>query len=883
MGHVAGYLAEGTTKASARKNLRIARPALSWDLTTRFPPLFMWDLPRYRKPFYFRAWFLALVVLFLAVGIVAGTFFFVEKAKWQRRAQAFDYAKLEEMESASVIFDRNNQPIGRIFIQNRDQVGANDLSSWLYKGIVAAEDNRFYQHSGVDYFGILRAAKKNFQAGRTRQGASTLTQQLARNSFPVELPSNDRGYGRKLLEMFVAQEIERRFSKSKILELYLNRVFFGDGFYGAEAAARGYFGKHAKDLNLSESATLAGLLKSPNKLSPWRNNKACVEQRNFVLGRMVELQQITKEEYDTTVGQDLIVKNRRPIHQESYAMDLVAQQVIAQYGRDSAISDGYRIYTTLDGELQKKAEKAMREQLDVVERHEGFEYQTYAKYDAEFRAHQRAATAAASSGADVPVLALPAYLQGSVVVLDNSTGGILALVGGRDFAHSAFDRAVSARRPAGTAFKPLVYAAAFEKGFHPGTILQDAVIDNRQVMIGGVTGILGEWGPERVDNKYEGAITARQALVNSKNAATVRLGMMTGLDRVMPLAELAGIESPLRKFPATFLGSSEVTLMEMTLANTIFPNGGVRPEKTFIIQRIEDKGGQIVFQAKPTHKRVIKETTAYEVHSCLAEVLERGTADKTFTELGVKKFPLGGKTGTAYNFTDAWFVGYSSAVTCGVWTGFDKPQTIYRGAFSNEIALPIWTNVMKATFATYRPKEIVQPKGIIKVELCSSSGLLATDKCFETVENKDTGDKVNRRTTFFEILTEDQAPKNGCDVHGAGAVKSFVKVIPGEEWPRAALAVDVSAVQVVVMKAPTVLGADPYNSIQAVNNVIAMKSLSGQTAPVSSAAVVTAAPAGGAPAAPEVRRATRPVQPTDQQAAVLDTTIKLPPPPPLEF
>lgn len=843
----------------------------------------MWDLPRYRKPIYLRTWFLTCVGLVLLAFIAGASWLFFEKAKWEKMARAFDYAKLEEMESASVIYDRNKQAIGRIFIQNRDQVGPDDLSPWLFKAVVAAEDNRFYQHSGVDYFGVVRAMVKNYQAGRTRQGASTLTQQLARNSFPVELPSDDRSYKRKLLEIFVAQEIEKRHPKPKILELYLNRVFFGDGFYGAEAASRGYFGKHAKDLNLSESATLAGLLKSPNRLSPWRNRKACMEQRDFVLGRMRELQQITKDEYDATIATDLIVKNRKPIHQESYAMDLVAQQVIAQYGRDAAISDGYRIYTTLDGDLQKKAEKALREQLDVAERHEGYEHQTFAKYDTDFRAHQRLLASAANTGAEVPPLPLPAYLQGSVVVLDNTTGGILALVGGREFSHSAYDRAISARRPAGSAFKPIVYAAGFEKGLHPGTVVQDSVIDNRQVMIGGQTGILGEWAPERVDNRYEGAITARTALLKSKNAASVRFGMMTGLDRVLALAKQAGIDSPLRPFPATYLGSSEVTLMEMTLANTIFPNGGVRPEKTFIIQRIEDKAGQVVFQAKPGRKRVIKETTAYEVHTCLADVLERGTADKTFTELGLKKFPLGGKTGTAYNFTDLWFVGYSSAVTCGVWTGFDKPSPIYRGAFSNEVALPIWANVMSATFATYRPKEIAQPKGIIKCELCASSGLLATDKCFEVVENKDTGEKVQRRTSFFEILTDEQAPKDPCDVHGGGAGgRSLVKVIPGEEWPRAALAVDVSAVQVVAMKAPTVLGVDPYNSIQAINNAVAMKDMAGQTAPLDSSAVVTAPTPGSAPAEPEVRRA-EPVRPMEQQRAVLDSTIKLPPPPPLDF
>lgn len=839
----------------------------------------MWDLPRYKPPFYRRTWFLTVFTLFAALAVIGTIWLVIERDKWQKKAAAFDYKKLEDMESASIIFDRNGQILGRIFIQNRDQVAADQLSPWLYKAVVAAEDARFYRHAGVDYYGIARAMVRNYQAGRTRQGASTLTQQLARNSFPIELPSEDRGYKRKLLEIFVAQEIEHRFSKPKILELYLNRVFFGDGFYGAEAAARGYFGKHAKDLNLSEAATLCGLLKSPNKLSPWRNRKACMDTRNLVLGKMLELQQISKEEYDSTLSQDLVVKNRRSIHQESYAMDLVAQQVIAQYGRDAAISDGYRIYTTIDGDLQRKAEKALREQLDVVERHEGFDHQTYGKYDLDFRAHQRL------TGNEVEgnILPPPAYLQGAVVVLDNSTGGILTLVGGRDFGHSSFNRALSARRPPGTAFKPFVYAAAFETGkMGPGTILQDAVIDNRQVMIGGVTGILGEWGPERVDNKYEGSISARDALVKSKNAATVRLGMSTGLDHLIPLAKAAGIDSPLRPFPATYLGSSEVTLMEMTLANTIFPDGGTRPDKAFIIQKIEDQGGNIVFQAKPGKVRVIKDTTAFEIHTCLSDVLERGTADKTFTELGLKKFPLGGKTGTAYNFTDAWFLGYSSAVTCGVWAGFDKPSTIYRGAFSNEIALPVWAEVMKSTFATYRPKEIVQPKGIIKVELCSASGQLATDKCFETIENKDTGEKVQRRTTFFEIATEEQAPKLGCEVHNGGLNRDFVKHIPGEEWPRAALAVDVSAVQVVTMKQPTVIGFDPYNSIQSVNNAVAMQSLSGQTAPLSSSAVVAPAqPNANGEQQMEVRRA-EPVQPMQEQT-VLDTTIKPPPLPPLDF
>jgi membrane carboxypeptidase/penicillin-binding protein len=359
----------------------------------------------------------------------------------------------------------------------------------------------------------------------------------------------------------------------------------------------------------------------------------------------------------------------------------------------------------------------------------------------------------------------------------------------------------------------------------------------------------------------------------------VRLGMMTGLDRTIALAKKAGIQSALRPFPATFLGSSEVTLMELTLANTIFPNGGQRPERTFIIDRIENKEGKVVYKAKPARVPVITPTTAYEIHNCLAEVLERGTADRTFTDLGLKRFPLGGKTGTAYNFTDAWFVGYSSAVTCGVWAGFDKPTPIYRGAFSNQIALPVWTNVMKATFSDYKPGEIPQPKGIIKCEICSASGKLATDKCFEIVENTETKEKVKRRATYFEIATEAQAPKDGCDIHGAGN-RSFVKEVSSGEFPRAVLAVDTTNMQTVAMKGATVVGDDPYNSIQAINNVIAMKAMSGGTAPLDSASVAPN-PIGPTEPAIEIRRA-EPVRPMEQQTAV-DSTIKLDRPPAVDF
>lgn len=812
--------------------------------------------PRYRKPFYLRAWFICLLLLLIAPFAAAGIFWLVLKSEYGPRAAQFDFSKLEEMESASIIYDRNNHVLGRIFLENRDAVPFDHFPEDLIRAVIAAEDARFYNHHGVDFIGMARAAIKNWSARGIRQGASTLTQQLARNTFNLR----ERTYERKKLEIFLAREIERRLSKQKILELYLNRVYFGAGFYGAEAAARGYFGKSSKNLNLSECATLAGLLKNPNKLSPWSNRQACIDTRNVVLGRMLELKMITPEKHQEETTRTLAVKNRRPIHTDSYAIDMVRQQVNDLVGKGRATADGYRIYTTIDGELQKTAEEAVRARLAEIEHRNGYGHETFAAYDAQFRQWKK--------NGDPEDRDMPQYLQGAVVALDNTDGAILAMVGGRDFAHSQYNRTTQAARPAGTAFKPLVYAAAFEKDVFPGTLLSDAVIDNRQVMIGGTTGILGEWGPERADNRYEGQIPARLALVKSKNAATVRLGIQTGIDSVIDLAKKAGITRVvgkdekgrtllnLRPYNSIFLGSGEVTLMDMTVAYSMFPNGGWRPAEPYIIKRIEEKDGRIAFASKPDRRRVVQESTAYEVHSCLSEVLEWGTGDKAFSKYGLRKFPVAGKTGTAYNFTDTWFIGYSSAVTCGVWAGFDKPQPIYRGAFSNEIALPIWVEVMNATFAKYKPADIPQPRAVKKHEICTKSGQLATDKCVETSDEKTTGMSVERRTTYWEIGTDEQAPKLSCGVHSdAGGGKAMVsthsplnEAKSPSQYPRATLAVDLAKVTPVPMKAPTVVAEeDPYKSVKPMSVLVATR-VSDNAAPPGATESPTATPAAsGAP------------------------------------
>ncbi|MBV9274858.1 MAG: transglycosylase domain-containing protein, partial [Verrucomicrobia bacterium] len=437
------------------------------------------------KPFYRRVWFIFLIGLLLCLGGAAAFGYFWVIVRYEKKAEEFDLAKLNNLESASVIYDRYGHVYGKIFIQNREEVSLAQISPYLVAAVVSAEDNRFYEHQGVDVWGIVRAAFKNTQAGRIRQGASTLTQQLARNTFDLR----DRTYDRKLLEVFLAMRIDKALPKDKIMELYLNRVYFGGGFYGAEAAARGYFGKSAMDLSIGEAAMLAGLLKSPNNLSPWKSTTAATDERNFVLGRMVENHKITEEQAQEEAAKPLDVRPKSNVVFQSYVIDAVRQQVQSEVDTESLASEGYKIYTTIDPELQRTGEEALQQEVRQVEAEGGYNHQTYDQYGEILKDWK------ATHKEGVPPT--PDYLEGAVLAVDNRTGGILALIGGRDYSQSQFDRAFQSKRPPGTAFIPFVYAAAFAKGVFPGSLVEDSPMDNRQVMIGGTTGILGEWGVER--------------------------------------------------------------------------------------------------------------------------------------------------------------------------------------------------------------------------------------------------------------------------------------------------------------------------------------------------------------------------------------------------
>ncbi len=829
------------------------------------------DAPAGRRRGWWRWLLLVPLLLVLVGGAVAALVAWSVRNEFMEMAAQYDLGRMERMESASLIYDRKGGLMGKIYIQNRDPVAYDKLSPLLVKAVVAAEDQRFWEHDGVDYYGILRAAQANWTAGRIRQGASTVTQQLARNSFDLK----ERTYRRKLLEMALALQIERNFSKEKIMEMYLNRVYFGGGLYGAEAAARGYFGVSATDLSAAQSAVLAGLLKSPNSLSPWTNLDAAKVNRDYVLKQMRDLGFLDREAYQTALAEPLQVRERPAPVKQSYALDHVRQQVIASLGYDRAMNGGFRIYTTIDSEMQRSAEAALQRRLDEVEKRPGYANETFAEFDRKFAANPPKAGASNT----MP----PTYLQGAVLVLDNRTGGIVVMVGGRDFRHSEYNRSVQGRRPVGTAFTPLLYAAAFEKGIFPGTVVQDWALDNRLVGIGGGSGVLGEWGVERVDNEYEGEVTAREAFVQGKNGAVVRVGFKTGLDAVGKVAKDAGITSPLRPFANSYLGSSELTLEETTLAYTMFPGAGSRPERTHMIERIEDGEGEVVYQRPQERKEVISDATAWQVHSLMTDSMARGTASKSMTDYGLAVAGAAGKTGTAYGFTDVWFLGYTDKLTCGVWMGFDRPKQIFRGAFSRDLALPVWVDVMNAAREQFPSTPMKPPVTVEQVEVCRLSGERATDKCVERTRRPD-GTELTESTVYTEYARIGKAPAGDCSLHSGGP-KSFVKEFSEEEWPRAAAAIDLSKVRPVsVSSSPVVGGADPYDSVSPA-------SMAGMSAeiPVAEAEAVNpsalppgargAVSEGGAP--PEVR----PAQAAGVAAAVQTERpqMDLPPPPPIRF
>jgi membrane peptidoglycan carboxypeptidase len=803
-----------------------------------------WRGPRRRKPpFYKRFWFKGLFMLLL-LGVASSFFVWtIIVEPLRQKAETFDLEEIKKLEVASIIYDRHGGELSRIALTNRTPVPLSLVPKHFQEALIAQEDSRFYEHHGVDFIGVFRAVYLALRLGEVTQGASTITQQLSRQAFSLL----ERSYKRKILEMYLAQRVERYYTKPEILELYLNRIFFGSGngqnFYGVQAAAQGYFGKDVKDLSLEESATIVGLIKAPNRLSPIRNPTDSITSRNHVLDRMVEEGFITKEVATAAQIKAMIVSAPTASRQLSYFYDEVRRMVIAEVGEERAATGGFRIFTTIDPKLQKASEESVQRRLTEVEGRPGYTHQTYAQYHA-LLADWKKRIKDGSIAPHTP-RPKPEYLQGAALTIDNGTGAILAVVGGRDFVDSQYNRALSAGalRSTGTAFLPVFYATAFNRtDIYPGTQVRDTYMDNRFVMVGAIEGLAGEWGEEKEEATiFKGRITAREALSRSRIAATVYLGRdLFGngqTDKVdmpidfKPLKEMSqalGIAAALEELPATFVGKSGARLHEMVTAYSTFANQGRRPQKLHLVNRITDFNDAPIYQITDEDtelKEAIDPITAWQTHSCLVDSLDSGTGSAARAEFGLGNFPAAGKTGTHYGFRDLWHIGYTTAVTCGVWVGFDTAKEIYVKAYSNRIALPIWCDVMNATVGDYVPSDFSQPQGLQRVEICKRSGLRATEFCFDKSKDEKTGVERTLKATYFEWARPQMLLDNNfCTQHtGEGLAldlqafqPDFAGPTTADGSPAAISALDPKYAHIspVRMQSLTILGTDPFESVK---------------------------------------------------------------------
>ena len=775
---------------------------------------------RRRVPLYRRKWFAILVILTLITAVTVMAIVLSIIKPLRELAESLPMDNMSKIATATRIYDRKGEELGRIYDLNRTPIKIEQVPQHVIQALTAEEDSRFFSHAGVDFIGIARAIWLNFKAGGETQGASTLTQQLARDVFKLKdlEVANEKGsrYKRKIIEAYAANRIERNFSKAQILEHYLNRVYFGSGCYGIQSAAKSFFGKDVTALGVEEAASLACVLKNPGGMNPRLHPKEHLRWRNHVLDRMHEEHFITASDRDELKSKPIVLAQKAPDPRLTYVYEEIRQQAEKIIGEEGSQVGGYNIYTSIDRQLQEAAKQAVATRLAAVESQKGYVNQTFAQYRALIDDYRKKISSKAISP-ETP-RPQPEYLQASALVIDNRDGGVLALVGGRDFVDSMFNRAFQMRRPVGTAFVPFVYAAAFRSPeYFPAYRIEDGPLDNKRVMIGGTTGKLGEWGTEQPETVYSDAITAREALLQGRNAATIRLAEKVTLGPVKELAERAGIKSPIRDFPSSFLGVSEARLDEMCLAYTIFPNGGKRPRDINIIKRITDSTGKAIYQIKDDEDElvpVIDEVAAYQTNSCLQDALSRGTGKAASAEYGLGNIPAGGKTGTQYGFTDLWFLGYTSAITCGVWCGFDQQKPVYDGAFSNRIALPIWSDIVASASKTYKPKAFTAPEDVQIVELCKKSGMRATDACYEKVPDALHPGGKSVRDTYPEILRRGSVVDSFCTVHNVNEVPRELLVKPQIEETQlvAVNSVSGTVAEAIHLNSPTIIGDDPYNS-----------------------------------------------------------------------
>jgi len=647
--------------------------------------------------------------------------------------------------SITELYDDHERVIGSFALQRRVVAGYEDFAPVLRDALVSIEDKDFYRHSGINFWRIVGAAYRDIESGGRVQGASTLTMQLARNLFL----SPDRSFHRKVQEAMLAIQIERRFTKPQIFTLYANQIFLGHGAYGFEAASEFYFSKPARNLTLAEAALLAGLPKGPGVYSPINHPDRAMKRRNLVINAMLEDGKITAAQAEAARSAPIALHLQHdPNSLAPYFVEEIRRYLEGKYGADQVHEGGLKVYTSLDVDLQKTANQAVLDGVAAYERRHGWkghlenvlaEGSAIDKYEhpdwddePEVNGYVHALVTSAGIGIAtvkfgryaaalgqtdvgwtkgkiqnllrtgdicyVKILSLSpngaarvsleqdSGAQGALLAIDNATGGIKAMVGGRDFSESKFDRATQSLRQVGSSFKPYVYTAVIDRGGSPDDTILDEPVTFESPS--------GPYSPHNYDEKFEGIITLRRALAQSRNIPALKLASKIGIKTVIDYAERFGITARLPPYLPVALGSAEITLMEQTSAYSVFPNDGVRVTPRYIT-KVTDYEGRVLEEDYPEVKDVISARTARIMTGMLREVVLHGTG----IAAAKMPFPVAGKTGTTNDFTDAWFVGFSPTMTCGVWLGFDEKKTLGAKETGAHAALPIWMNFMNAAMA----------------------------------------------------------------------------------------------------------------------------------------------------------------------------------------
>ncbi len=669
--------------------------------------------------------------------------------------------------SITELYDDHERVIGSFALQRRVVASYDDFPPVLRDALVSIEDKDFYRHSGINFWRIVGAAYRDITSGGRLQGASTLTMQLARNLFL----SPDRSFHRKVQETMLAIQIERRFTKPQIFTLYANQISLGHGAFGFEAASEFYFSKPAKQLTLEEAALLAGLPKGPTVYSPINHPDRAQKRRNLVINAMLEDGKITAAQAADARSAPLVLHLAHdPNSLAPYFVEEVRRYLEGKYGADQVHEGGLKVYTSLDVDLQKAANQAVLDGLAAYERRHGWKAHlenvlanggTLDKYfnadwDDELEPNGYIHALVTSAGTGIATLKFGRYtaglgqadvawtqhkladilktgdicyvkivslatngaarvsleqdsgVQGSLLAIDNATGGIKAMVGGRDFNESKFDRATQAMRQVGSSFKPYVYTTVIDQGASPyDTILDEPISFDTPS---------GPYSPHNYDEKFEGIITLRRALAQSRNIPALRLANKVGIKSVIDYAGRFGITAKLPPYLPVALGSAEIALIEHTSAYSVFPNDGVRVIPRYIT-RVTDYEGRVLEEDFPEVKDVISQRTARIMTSMLREVVLHGTG----IAAAKLPFPVAGKTGTTNDFTDAWFMGFSPTMTCGVWVGYDEKKSLGAKETGAHAALPIWMNFMTAAMAgkdpgDFQPSPLAPPPAAQKID-----------------------------------------------------------------------------------------------------------------------------------------------------------------------